>query len=239
MSRNRCHGLAPSIAAASIISSGIWVSPAYRVKATNGIAHPDHDDRRHEVEGERVRQPGVAPCRRVPSWRRRTGCRRSTARSRWLVERRHRPSQHQAEHREQPHLRPSRFSSSAIAIPNTMVRATFTRQNTTVRRSTAQNSASSRIARKFVEPDPVGGCAELLLQAELLQRQGDQADDRVAEHHESSPTAGASRTYGRSSGSQPPGGPAGGRMPVCSARASTPPWSSCQPVRQPCRLPSR
>jgi hypothetical protein len=36
MSRKRCQGPAPSIAAASIISSGICVSPAYRVNATNG-----------------------------------------------------------------------------------------------------------------------------------------------------------------------------------------------------------
>ena len=36
-SRNRCHGPAPSMAAASMTSLGIWVMPAYRVKATNGM----------------------------------------------------------------------------------------------------------------------------------------------------------------------------------------------------------
>ena len=66
---------------------------------------------------------------------------------------------------------PSRFSSSAIAIPSTIVSATLTAQNTTVRRSTAQNSGSSKIVSEVVEPDPVGGGAELLLQPELLQRQ--------------------------------------------------------------------
>ena len=36
MSRNRSNGVAPSMEAASIISWGIVVSPAYSVKAMNG-----------------------------------------------------------------------------------------------------------------------------------------------------------------------------------------------------------
>jgi hypothetical protein len=47
---------------------------------------------------------------------------------------------------------PSRVSSSAIAIPMTIVSATFTAQNNSVLRSTAQNSASWRMVRKFWSP---------------------------------------------------------------------------------------
>ena len=77
---------------------------------------------------------------------------------------------------------PSRSSRSATAIPSVIVNTTFTAQNTIVRRSTAQNSGSCKMSLKLSKADPVGRGAELLLEAELLQRQRQQPHDRIAEH---------------------------------------------------------
>ena len=56
------------------------------------------------------------------------------------------------------HLRAELASAAGRrAIPSTIVSATLTAQNTTVRRSTAQNSASPRISRKLPSPTHSAG----------------------------------------------------------------------------------
>ena len=47
---------------------------------------------------------------------------------------------------------PSRRSSSASIVPSTSVRATFTRQNTSERRSTSQKYGSPKISVKLSNP---------------------------------------------------------------------------------------
>ena len=75
----------------------------------------------------------------------------------------------------------TRTSSSAISVPSTIVRPTFAAVKTTVRSSVCQKTRSCSTSVKFVQADGVALVRDQLGEPVLLEREPDEAVERVPE----------------------------------------------------------